>query len=136
MIGRKGGIDMPGMDRRGPLGLGPKTGRALGMCALGVGALRRGVRASRGLRPGPGFGPEAETARELGPGSGFGRALGRGLGCGLMLRTGYGCMRALHGDPEDNNRNDRVRLEKQKQYLEIRLQDLNRQLDSMAGDGR
>jgi len=38
---------MPGMDRTGPLGQGPLTGRGLGLCRAGAG-LRRGF--GRGFR--------------------------------------------------------------------------------------
>ena len=54
---------MPGMDRTGPAGEGPLTGRGLGPCGRGLG-FRRGF--GRGL------------------GTGFGRGLGRGFGRGFF----------------------------------------------------
>jgi hypothetical protein len=39
---------MPGQDGTGPLGYGPRTGRGLGPCGLGLGFGRR-MRANRGL---------------------------------------------------------------------------------------
>lgn len=123
---------MPGMDRKGPLGLGPMTGRALGMCASGVNALRNGARSSRGLRRGSGFGPGQGAGRGLG--AGFGRTFGRGLGYGLMLGMGYGCRRGWRNNPYGNNMNELDLLEDQKQLLENRLKVVNRQLEHLAGD--
>jgi len=69
-------IKMPFGDGTGPLGLGPKTGRAAGFCA-GFG--RPGF-----ANPMPGY-PYSHGYAGLAPvrlrwGRGFGRGLGRGLG--------------------------------------------------------
>jgi hypothetical protein len=67
---------MPGGDRTGPMGRGPRTGRGLGDCARDEplrGPDRKGY-------PGPGQG------RGRGRGWGFGRGLGRGLGRGFRGR--------------------------------------------------
>jgi hypothetical protein len=99
---------MPGRDRTGPLGLGPLSGRGLGMCVTGVNALRYGARAGRGLSRGVGLGLGPGVGRRLGlglmPGAGMGVGLGlargigrgltRGLGYGVILGIGYGCVRA------------------------------------------
>jgi len=61
---------MPGVDRTGPMGQGPRTGRGLGLC-------------------GPG-----EPARPAeGPAIGLGRGAGRGLGRGGGRRGGGGGQR-------------------------------------------
>jgi len=63
---------MPGGDRTGPLGLGPRTGRAAGYCAG---------------YPVPGF-MNAYGGR-LGLGFGYGRGLGRGFRSGFWPGYGY-----------------------------------------------
>ncbi len=61
---------MPGLDRTGPLGMGPMTGRGLGLCGRGRGVGRGGYGA-------------------WGYGRGFGRGLGLGRGRGWW-GPGYG----------------------------------------------
>jgi len=90
---------MPGQDRRGPMGEGPRTGRGLGRCnnndtddanvtdqqnstrdfgpGTGPGwgrGMGRGI--DRGMGGGPGRGPGRGFGR--GPGRGGGRGFGRG----------------------------------------------------------
>jgi len=60
----KGGEKMPGGDRTGPLGAGPRTGRAAGFCA--------GYEMPGYVNPVPGYG------RGMGGGRGFGYGRGRG----------------------------------------------------------
>lgn len=67
---------MPAGDRTGPWGLGPRTGRGLGLCA--------GFAAPGYAYPGPGLG----FGRGYGLGRGFGRGFGIGRGRGFW-RTGY-----------------------------------------------
>ena len=62
---------MPGGDRTGPLGAGPRTGRAAGYCA-GYGM--------------PGY---ANPMPGYGYGMGYGRGYGRGLGQGSSFGRGY-----------------------------------------------
>ncbi|HEX9902957.1 MAG TPA: DUF5320 domain-containing protein [Acidobacteriota bacterium] len=72
---------MPRGDQTGPWGLGPRTGRGLGLCS--------GFRAPGFMYPGPG----------LGMGRGFGRGFGRGMGLGRgrgFWRHQFGGFR---GDP-------------------------------------
>jgi hypothetical protein len=66
---------MPGLNRRGPLGDGPGTGRGLGPCGAAPDALSREgeLGLGRGAGRGLGFGGR-------GHGSMRGRALGQGLG--------------------------------------------------------
>jgi len=59
---------MPGGNRKGPWGTGPRTGRGMGYCA--------------GF-PGPGF-------SSPGPGVGFGRGMGLGFGRGMGFGFGRG----------------------------------------------
>jgi hypothetical protein len=59
---------MPGFDRRGPLGEGPRTGRGMGKCG--------NAKAPRNSDIGPG------QAVRLGDGSAAGRGQGRGGGRG------------------------------------------------------
>lgn len=40
---------MPNMDKTGPKGMGPKTGKGLGLCGLGLSMGRRGYGCRRGL---------------------------------------------------------------------------------------
>ncbi|HDS01463.1 MAG TPA: hypothetical protein ENO22_01020 [candidate division Zixibacteria bacterium] len=61
---------MPGGDRTGPLGLGPRTGRAAGYCSG---------------YPAPGY-----ANNRFGRGYGFGFGFGRGRGFGRGLGMGYG----------------------------------------------
>jgi len=74
---------MPGGDRTGPLGAGPRSGRAAGLCAgYGVPGYANPRVWCGGPRLGWGFGP--------GPGPGFGRGLGRAFGPGWAAGPGRG----------------------------------------------
>ena len=68
---------MPGMDRSGPMGQGPATGRGMGGCVTGG--------AAGNFVPGRGMGRGAGMGR--GPGLGRGAGMGRGLRNGF--RTGF-----------------------------------------------
>jgi len=63
---------MPGGDRSGPMGEGPRTGRGMGYCS--------GYEGPSYTRPGPGYG----YGRGFGPG--FGRGFGPGFGWGRGWR--------------------------------------------------
>lgn len=85
---------MPGGDRTGPMGLGPRTGRAAGFCS-GFGAPGFANPVSGGRGPvygrGPGFwGPGSGRSRGLGFGPGRGRGRGPGWGPGWGPGQGYG----------------------------------------------
>ncbi len=69
---------MPGGDRSGPLGMGPRTGRAAGFCA------GYGMPGYSNPRPGRGMG------RGRGGGWGGRRAGGRGGGWGAGWQVGFG----------------------------------------------
>lgn len=69
---------MPRGDRTGPMGLGPRTGRAMGYCA--------GYSAPGFMNPGPGLG----LARGFGRSTGFGRGMAFGPGWAGAGRGRFG----------------------------------------------
>ncbi len=83
---------MPGGDRTGPLGMGPRTGRAAGYCA--------GYRVPGYSNPAPGCGYGYEGGYGRGYGRGFGRGMGRGGGRGFF---GRGRMRGAYYDAPPEN---------------------------------
>ncbi|NLN87366.1 MAG: DUF5320 domain-containing protein [Syntrophomonadaceae bacterium] len=87
---------MPRLDGSGPLGMGPMTGRGMGVCILGADALRRGIRARRALGRGAAMGLLPGMGRGTGWGmaSGLGRGMVKGLGCAAILGLGYGMARS------------------------------------------
>jgi hypothetical protein len=85
---------MPALDRTGPWGDGPRTGRGLGLCNRR--SAPYGPRFAWGPGRGRGFG------RGFGPGLGWGRGYGRGFGWwkfGAPRGTGYAP--AYGPDPRD-----------------------------------
>lgn len=74
---------MPQRDRSGPMGQGPMTGRAMGICT-GNGTL--GFRGGYGGGMGKGFG--YGFGRGRGGARGMGRGMGMGMGYGWGHRTG------------------------------------------------
>lgn len=104
---------MPGGDRTGPLGLGPRTGRAAGYCA--------GYPTPGYMNPGPGFG------------RGFGRGWGRGFGRGFWGR-GRGFWRRGYGDPYYWPQPDvypQFSKDEEKAYLENMVKDLKQEIDTI-----
>lgn len=85
---------MPGMDRTGPNGQGPRTGRGMGSCGggRGRGAGFGGTGRGQGYGFGPARGQGFGRGRGFGPGSGgaFGLGYGRGMGCGRGFGGGRG----------------------------------------------
>jgi len=78
---------MPGFDRKGPLGEGPMTGRAMGRCT-NKGEIPAGSADQTSFQ-----GQNASQNNQIGLGQRFGRGLGRmgrGLGRGLGMRRGRG----------------------------------------------
>jgi len=84
---------MPGFDRTGPRGEGPRTGWAMGKCVPGRKTSRdteipeqdlpgRGPGTGLGRGPGTGLGRGPGTGLGRGPGIGLGRGFGRGPGRG------------------------------------------------------
>jgi hypothetical protein len=73
---RKEVYGMPGFDRTGPMGEGPRTGRALGKCGRSRPLRRPGSAQATDSQP--------RTDRPLGRGAGLGGGRGRGRGRGRM----------------------------------------------------
>jgi hypothetical protein len=72
----KGGVLMPGYDRTGPLGQGPRTGRGAGKCGKTKATPRSDVGQGAGRRSGQGM----AAGRGTGRGGGRGRRAGGGRG--------------------------------------------------------
>ena len=105
---------MPGGDRTGPLGFGPRTGRAAGYCA--------GYPNPGYMSPGPGFG------------RGFGRGWGRGFGRGFWGRgrgfwwRGYGDPYYYRPQPYNMGLNSQPSKDEEKSYLEEMIKDLEEEI--------
>ena len=104
--------NMPGGDRTGPLGLGPRTGRAAGLCA--------GYGVPGYLNPVPGFGRGF-----------FGRGWGRGRG--FRWRTFYPFPLG-YGDvyPRFSREDERNYLENYVKDLEEELQNVKKRLSDLS----
>lgn len=79
---------MPGEDRKGPMGDGPRTGRGLGRCQTDKPdtAAEDNREDVTGRIPGRGQGRGQGAGRGFGPGAGGGRGRGRGPGRGRFGR--------------------------------------------------
>ena len=104
---------MPRGDRRGPMGMGPMTGRGAGFCAGNTqagfaGDFGRGM--GRGMGNGRGFG------------GGFGRGFGPGFGAG-----GWGVNPYLPVD-------EKVALQAQSEVLKGQMDAITRRLDELSKD--
>jgi len=127
---------MPGGDRTGPVGAGPRTGRAAGYCA--------GYGMPGYMNPGFGWG------RGFGFGGGFGR--GRGMGFGRGWRNRYyaagfpGWARGpfVYGQPEweegppegatppeDDRQAELAELREQSKYIQDTLKQINRRIEEI-----
>jgi hypothetical protein len=81
---------MPGLDRTGPEGKGPRTGRQMGKCAPPGNQKERGKNDDNApVQEPPTMDPEEFE------GKGFGRLAGRGLGRGAGRGTGRGMGRGV-----------------------------------------
>ena len=90
---------MPGMDRTGPLGQGPLTGRGLGPCGAGAG-FRRGF------------------------GRGMGRGFGRGFGFRRVAVIPEQTMELTQTDEKKILKQELKEIELEKQEIEKRLKEL------------
>jgi hypothetical protein len=123
---------MPGGDRTGPLGAGPRTGRAAGFCA-GYGM--------------PGF-ANSWLGRGFGRGGGFGYGFGGGHGRGWRHRffatgipgrgwgrgwfgPGYGYQAGPGYAPGYYYEDERSALMEEAEYLRSALDSINRRLDKL-----
>ena len=104
---------MPGGDRTGPWGLGPRTGRAAGYCAG---------------YPAPGY-------ANPGFGRGFGRGWGRGFARGYRGRGGGFRWRNYYYDPIPYypDQYPTVSVDEEKKYLETLVKDIEEELNAIRG---
>jgi len=114
----EGGDHMPGFDRTGPMGAGPMTGGARGLCNP---ATRGNVAAYGG---GYGYG------RGLGLRRGFRGGYGAGMGYGRGYGRGYGWYPPAAGAPVDSTA-DIDMLKAQADYLKSSLDAVNRRIDEL-----
>ena len=98
---------MPGGDRTGPEGAGPRTGRAMGYC-------------SGNDRPGFFYG--AGYGGRYGRGRGYGRGFGRGMGWGRGARYGR-----WYNEPAEPYPHRAASIESEKTFVE-------REIDLLTGD--
>ena len=104
---------MPGGDRTGPLGLGPRTGRALGYCAgYDSPGFTRGI-----PRGGAGFG--------------YGRGWGRGFGRGFWGHGRGFWRRGYYPEPYYRDVYPVPTREEEKTYLENMVKDLEAELKAI-----
>ena len=103
---------MPRLDKSGPMGYGPKTGRGLGSC--------EGVQDSGNLNmPGRGFGRGYGGA-----GGGGRRGFGRGMGSGRRARRG-------RFDVQPTRQEERSSLENQAEVLQSQLNAVKQRLEEL-----
>ncbi len=109
---------MPRMDGIGPAGAGSMTGRGFGSCGSGEGATHKmsygcGMENQRGMRCG----------RSVGVGCGRGWAFGSGF-C-----PGNGNLRNSAEEMNDETR--KLHLQKQRAFLKLRLDTIDRRLETL-----
>lgn len=124
---------MPGGDRTGPLGAGPRTGRVAGFCAgFGMPGFANPM-GGRGYGRGGGMGYAFEF------GGGYGRGWrhrflatgmpGRGRGRGGWFGPDYGYPAEYAASPYHEN--EKAALKEEAEYLRSALDDINRRLDEI-----
>jgi len=120
---------MPGGDRTGPMGAGPRTGRAAGFCTgYGMPGFANPI-GGRGYGRGGGFG--------FGGGSGRGwrhrffatGVPGGGMGRGGWFGSNYGYPQGYA--PSPYHEDERAALKDEAEYLKSALDDINRRLDEI-----
>jgi len=124
---------MPGGDRTGPLGEGPRTGRAAGFCA------RYGLPGFANPTVGRGYGRGGGMGYAFGFGGGYGRGWrhrflatgvpGRGRGRGVWFGPDYGYPAEYAAGPYYEN--EKAALKEEAEYLRSALDDINRRLDEI-----
>src|SRR4030042_4255949 len=115
---------MPGGDRTGPMGQGPRTGRALGFCS---GYDTPGYVKGFGGGMGRGFG----FGRGMGRGMGYGRGMGRGMGYGWGRNFGWSASESFQNYPWTPalGREDEIKLLKsQAESLKRSQKDIEKRL--------
>lgn len=111
---------MPGGDRTGPEGEGPRTGRGMGYCAPGTES---------------GWWPRRGAAWGWGRGRGFGLGMGRGW------RRGYRSQgwRGAPGPwpyPEEADEQEMERLQAEASWLQQGLDAVRSRIDELKGGGK
>jgi len=112
---KEGSRTMPGYDRTGPVGAGPRTGRGLGRCQRAAGRARSGEDPRQGEGPGGN-----------GRASGGGRGRGFGNG-GRTRRRGFGIVCRASQDPAGSD----VTPRRRQAFLRRRIGELTAQLDGV-----
>ena len=118
---------MPAGDRTGPLGQGPRTGRASGFCS---GYNTPGYTTSPGGGMGRGFG--------RGMGRGFGRGMGRGRGFGRSWNPGNvaaGFYQGIPWGPSVTKEDEIKLLKSQSEFLKRSQQDIEKRLKEIESEG-
>lgn len=113
---------MPRGDRTGPWGMGPMTGRRVGLCA--------GFPVPGFMSPGPGYG----MGRGMGAGRGFGRGMGfgRGRGWGQTGHSGFWEYPPQPFSKEDEVaylENEAKEIKEELNQIKTRLDELNKSKD-------
>jgi len=127
---------MPRGDRRGPEGVGPMTGRALGYCSgneqpgFTVNAAPQG--AGRGLRNGAGCGPGFGRGYAKGRGMGYGRSFFAGRGRGVVYVPAADDSEEFIS--EENRGRELTRLENLANTLTNELEIVKKQIDELKND--
>lgn len=125
---------MPWGDRTGPMGMGPMSGRAAGLCA--------GFPVPGYMNPvaGRGFGAGSGRGFGRGMGRGMGRGFGRGFGQGFGRGFGPGWSRwgapypysnyAAYGSPGPQD--ERAFLQSEMEALQAELESIRQRLDELG----
>jgi hypothetical protein len=123
---------MPGGDRTGPMGAGPRTGRARGYCS--------GYGYPGYMYPGPGLGLGRGFGRGFGRGIGFGRGRGWRRG-GFGPYTGYPMMPAYgpgywteypeYGPVKQTKEEEKQFLQDEVRFLEEEIAQINSRLQEL-----
>jgi hypothetical protein len=113
---------MPAGDRTGPMGQGPRTGRAFGYCS--------GYDSPGYMRPGPGLGFGRGFGR--GYGRGFGRGFGRGYGRGWGYYPEPAYYPAYPPQPYEASPEDEMKMLKdQSKYLKEELEEISKRIEEI-----
>ena len=110
---------MPRGDGTGPVGMGPMTGRAAGLCA--------GHPVPGFMNPIPGRGPQ-------GRGFGWGRGQGRGFGGAPFVGVPDAPVYGFPYAPEPDPKQETEALKGQAEYLEGALEDIRKRLAELEAE--
>ena len=120
---------MPGLNRTGPLGAGPRTGRGLGLCNPRSGGYERvlawGFGRGRRFSRGRGFG------RGFGPGMGGGRGYGRGFGWWRLSAPGGAGYAPAYGTAPLESSEEVEMLRNEASSMNNALDQINRRIEEL-----